>query len=92
MEIFPAYLSDNRKVRLLGLEGLYTHWRCSRNGKGFSVQDHPANLALSGANGPAQSKERQSRVAYTRSQEAATPPEPGVTRELEEQDSSNASA
>jgi len=89
-EILPAYLSDNRKARLLGPEGLYTHSRRSRNGKGFSAQDHLMHQALDGVNGSAQSKERRSKVAYTRSQEVTAPSEPAETSELEAQDSSNA--
>jgi hypothetical protein len=89
-EILPACLSDNRKARLLGPEGLYTHSRRSRNGKGFSAQDHLMNQALGGANGSAQPKERQSQVSYTSSQEVTAPSEPSVTLEREEQDSSNA--
>jgi len=89
-EILPAYLLDNRKARLLGPEGLYTHSRRGRNGKGFSVQDHLMSQALGGVNGTAQSKERQAKVAYARSQEVAAPSEPAVTHELEAEDSSNA--
>ncbi len=89
-EILPAYLSDNRKARLLGPEGLYTHSRRSRNGKGFSVQDHLMSQALGGVNGSAPSKERQAKNAYTRSQEVAAPLEPAVTPEMEAEDSSNA--
>jgi polyphosphate kinase len=89
-EILPAYLADNRKARLLGPEGLYTHSRRSRNGKGFSVQDHLMSQALGGVNGSASSKERQIKVAYTRSQEVTAPVEPAVTPELEAEDSSNA--
>ena len=89
-EILPAYLADNRKAQLLGPEGLYTHSRRSRNGKGFSAQDHLMSQALGGVNGSAQSKERQAKIAYTRSQEVTAPSEPAVTPELEEQDSSNA--
>ncbi len=89
-EILPAYLSDNRKARLLGPEGLYTHSRRSRNGKGFSVQDYLMSQALGGVNGSAASKERQIKVAYTRSQEVTVSLEPAVTPELEAEDSSNA--
>ncbi|HXR32451.1 MAG TPA: polyphosphate kinase 1 [Verrucomicrobiae bacterium] len=89
-EILPAYLSDNRKARLLGPEGLYTHSKRNRNGKGFSAQDYLMNLAHGGINGLAQSKGRRSQVAYTKSQEVTAPTEPAVTLESEEQDSSNA--
>ena len=89
-EILPAYLSDNRKARLLGPEGLYTHSRRSRNGKGFSAQDHLMSQALGGVNSSAQSRERQAKIAYTRSQEVTAPLEPAVTPELETEDSSNA--
>ena len=89
-EILPAYLLDNRKARFLGPEGLYTHSRRSRNGKGFSAQDHLMSLALGGANGSAQPKERQPQVSYTRSQEVIVPSEPPETSELEAQDYSNA--
>lgn len=89
-EILPAYLADNRKARLLGPEGLYTYSKRGRNGKGFSVQDHLMSQALGGVNGSAQFKERQAKVAYTRSQEVTAPLEPAVTPELEAEDSSNA--
>ncbi len=89
-EILPAYLADNRKARLLGPEGLYTHSRRSRNGKGFSVQDHLMSQALGGVNGSAPFKERRIKVAYTRSQEVTVPLEPAVSPELEAEDSSNA--
>lgn len=89
-EILPAYLSDNRKARLLGPEGLYTHSRRGRNGKGFSVQDHLMSLALGGVNGSASPKERQAKVAYTRSQEVTAPSQPPATPESEAEDSSNA--
>jgi len=89
-EILPAYLADNRKARLLGPEGLYTYSKRGRNGKGFSVQDHLMSQALGGVNGSAQSKARQAKVAYTRSQEVTAPLEPAVTPELETEDSSNA--
>ncbi len=89
-EILPAYLSDNRKARLLGPEGLYTHSRRGRNGRGFSVQDHLMSQAHGGVNGSAPFKERQAKVTYTRSQEVTAPSEPPATPELEAEDSSNA--
>ncbi len=89
-EILPAYLSDNRKARFLGPEGLYTHSRHGRNGRGFSAQDHLMNQALGGLNGSAPTKERQAKVAYTRSQGMTAPSEPTLTPELEAEDSSNA--
>ena len=89
-EILPAYLADNRKAHLLGPEELYTYSRRGRNGKGFSVQDHLMSQSLGGVNDSAQSKERQAKVAYTRSQEVTAPLEPAVTPELEAEDSSNA--
>jgi len=89
-EILPAYLLDNRKARLLGPEGLYAHSRRSRNGKGFSAQDHLMSLAAGEVNGSAPSKEQKTQVAYTRSQEVTAPSDPAVTLEREEQDSSNA--
>jgi polyphosphate kinase len=89
-EILPAYLSDNRKARLLGPEGLYVHSRRGRNGKGFSVQDHLMSQALGGVNGSAPSKERQAKFTYTGSQEVTAPSQPPATPELEAEDSSNA--
>ena len=89
-EILRANLSDNRKARLLGPEGLYTHSRRGRNGKGFSVQDHLMSQALRGVNGSAPSKERQAKFTYTRNQEVTAPSQPPATPELEAEDSSNA--
>jgi polyphosphate kinase len=50
-EILPPYLADNRKARVLGADGQYTHLRRSRNGKTFSVQEHLMNLARGLVNG-----------------------------------------
>jgi hypothetical protein len=50
-EILPPYLADNRKARVLGADGQYTHLRRCRNGKTFSVQEHRMNLARGFVNG-----------------------------------------
>ena len=89
-EVLPAYLSDNRKARLLGPEGLYTHSRRSRNGRGFSVQDHLMSLATGGVNGSAHTREARTQLAHSQSEDVTVPPEPTATLEVEEQDSSNA--
>ena len=89
-EILPAYLSDNRKARLLGPEGLHTHSRLGRKGKASSAQAHLMDEAHGGVNGSAQPRERRTQDAFSRSQEVTESPEPTVTLELEEQDSSNA--
>ena len=89
-EILQAYLADNRKARVLGPDGVYTHLRGRRNGKGHSVQELLMSQAHAGVNGSAQSRGRQEKAAYTKTQEVTAPLESAVTPELEIQDSSNA--
>jgi polyphosphate kinase len=47
-EVLAAYLSDNRKARLLEPSGRYVRPRSVRNGHGFSAQEYLMNLAQSG--------------------------------------------
>jgi hypothetical protein len=76
-EILPAYLLWIIARRACWrLRGLYTHSRRNRGGSGFSVQDHLMRLALGGVNGSAQSKERHTQVANTRSQKVTAPRNP----------------
>jgi polyphosphate kinase len=44
-EVLAAYLSDNRKARLLEPSGCYARPRSVRNGHGFSAQEHLMNLS-----------------------------------------------
>ncbi|HWY43796.1 MAG TPA: polyphosphate kinase 1 [Candidatus Sulfotelmatobacter sp.] len=47
-EVLAAYLSDNRKARLLEPSGCYVRPRSVRNGHGFSAQEYLMNLAQRG--------------------------------------------
>ncbi|HUL16201.1 MAG TPA: polyphosphate kinase 1 [Terriglobales bacterium] len=44
-EILSAYLQDTRKARILTSDGEYARHRSSRNGHGFSAQEHLLRLA-----------------------------------------------
>ena len=90
-EILPAYLSDNRKARILGSDGMYTRAPRGARGKGFSVQDHLMHLAHPAVNGSGASHEQIVNVAYTKDQEVTALSDAAETPELEEiQDSLNA--
>ena len=90
-EILPAYLSDNRKSRMLGSDGIYTRAPRGARGRGFSVQDHLMHLAHPAVNGSGASHEPLVNVAYTKDQEVTAPSDAAETPELEEiQDSLNA--
>jgi polyphosphate kinase len=90
-EILPAYLGDTKKARVLGTDGLYTPLRGKRGGgKGLSVQEELMRLASPAVNGSANSRGRRLAVAYTTGQSGPAPTDPGVTLELEAEDSSNA--
>jgi polyphosphate kinase len=89
-EILPSYLADNRKARVLGPHGLYTHLHRERGKKGFSVQDHLMALAHTDAHRAAELKERQTQLAHTNGRPAATTIHTSEVADLEEQDSSNA--
>jgi polyphosphate kinase len=88
-EILPSYLADNRKARVLGPHGLYTHLHRERGKKGFSVQDHLMALAHTDAHRAAELKERQTQLAHTNGRPPSTAIHSEVA-ELEDQDSSNA--
>ena len=90
-EILPAYLSDNRKSRMLGSDGIYTRAPRGARGRGFSVQDHLMHLAHPAVNGSGASHKPLVNVAYTKDQEVTAPSDAAETPELEEiQDSLNA--
>jgi polyphosphate kinase len=89
-EILPAYLSDNKKARVLRSDGQYTPVSKSRSSGGFSVQEHLMKLAGGFVNGSGASREHYAKIAYTKGEPGNVPVEPTQTLELEVQDSTNA--
>lgn len=90
-EILPSYLADNRKARVLGADGQYTHLRRSRNGKPFSVQEHLMELAGGFMNGSGKPRELHLCAAHAMCDVAVTPAEvTGQASEVETQESVNA--
>jgi polyphosphate kinase len=89
-EILPAYLSDNKKARVLGSDGLYTPVARSRGNQGFSVQEHLMKLAGGFVNGSGTHRQPAERVPYTKGEPGPVPIEPTQTLDVEVQDSSNA--
>ncbi|HEY2458591.1 MAG TPA: polyphosphate kinase 1 [Candidatus Acidoferrum sp.] len=89
-EILPSYLADNRKARVLGSDGLYTHLHGKRGAKGFSVQDHLMDMAHHEDRSAAKLLERQTKLAHTNGQPKTVPLHAPETVDLEDQDSSNA--
>jgi polyphosphate kinase len=87
-EILPPYLADNRKARVLGADGQYTHLRRSRNAKTVSVQEHLMNLARGFVNG--RPGGLHSGITHTKSEQAIAPSPAGQIVEPETQDSANA--
>jgi polyphosphate kinase len=89
-EILPAYLSDNKKARVLGSDGQYTPVSKTRGNQGFSVQEHLMELATGFVNGSGAPRDPLARIAYTKGQPGTVPAEPAQTLEPDVQDSSNA--
>jgi len=89
-EILPSYLSDNRKARVLGPDGQYTHLRRGRNGKGFSVQEHLMDLASGYVNGSGRPRDLHLGITLKKGEPAVAPSQPGEASEPEAQDSANA--
>jgi polyphosphate kinase len=89
-EILPAYLSDNKKARVLGPDGQYTPVARSRGNQGISAQEHFMKLAGGFVNGSGTHRQPAERVPYTKGEPGPVPIEPTQTLDLEVQDSSNA--
>jgi polyphosphate kinase len=95
-EILSAYLADTRKARILGSDGTYSRPRAvrnSRNGHGFSVQEHLMRVAADSSSDcprtPALSTPRATPlVAYTARDVKAGPVIP--SDESDTQESTNA--
>jgi polyphosphate kinase len=90
-EILPAYLADNRKARVLGSNGLYTHSKREKGARPFSVQDYLMSVAHGEVNGSGKPKERQTtQVVSANGKPSAAALPPAAPIAPEEQDSSNA--
>jgi polyphosphate kinase len=89
-EILPAYLSDNKKARVLGSDGKYTYVAKPRGHQGFSVQEHLMKLAGGFLNGSGTRRVPYDRIASPKGEPGPVPLESTQTLELEVQDSSNA--
>jgi polyphosphate kinase len=92
-EILSSYLTDTRKARVLGPDGKYSRPKASRNGHGFSVQEHLMRLAESGSDAASGTAGRRGvlrtpSVVYTPSD--VTTPSSGHSAEPDTQESSNA--
>jgi len=88
-EILSSYLADNRKARLLGPDGQYTHVRRGRNGKSFSVQEHLMVRTSGNANGTGRPRELHRGVTLAKGEQAASTP-PTEPSEPAAQESSHA--
>jgi polyphosphate kinase len=89
-EILPSYLADNRKARVLGPDGVYTHVKRNKGtGKSFSVQQHLMDLAQTPVNGSG-IPVSQLTMPYNGAESSAGAVVPTETFELEVQDSTNA--
>jgi polyphosphate kinase len=89
-EILPAYLSDNKKARVLASDGQYHAVKRPRGHQGFSVQEHLMKLAGGFVNGSGKSREHLARPIRPKEEPGTVPAEPMQTLELEVQDSANA--
>jgi polyphosphate kinase len=90
-EILPAYLADNRKARILGSNGVYTHSKREKGARPFSVQDYLMSVAHGGANGSGKPKERAvTQTVSANGKPSAAALHPAAPIAPEEQDSSNA--
>ena len=89
-EILSSYLADNRKARLLGPDGQYTHVRRGRSGKSFTAQEHLMVLASGNVNGSGRPRELHRAVTLTKGAQAAAPTPPAEPSEPATQESSHA--
>ena len=89
-EVLPAYLADNQKARVLGVDGQYTAVRPAKGEKRFSVQGHLMGAAGGYVNGSGRAHQDHPKILYTNSEPAAVAAEPSQTLDLEVQDTTNA--
>jgi polyphosphate kinase len=87
-EILPSYLADNRKARILGPEGVYTHMHRTKGEKSFNVQAHLMEVAHA-PNGSGALR-TQVTSAYNGAEPKGKVVDPAETLELEVQDYTNA--
>jgi polyphosphate kinase len=88
-EILPSYLTDNRKARILGPNGVYNHLRRERGQKSFSAQEHLMALAQAPVNGSGV-PHSQAALGYHKADAGSPAIVPTEALEAEVQDSTNA--